>query len=44
MKRTDKIKRKRNLQIIAHHHLEHKKQLPVRNESITIHVVDLEGD
>jgi hypothetical protein len=34
--------REPNLQIVAHHHFEHEKQLPVRDESVAIHVVDLE--
>ena len=35
---------KSDLQIIAHHHLEHEKQLPVRDEPIAVHIVDLEGN
>jgi len=31
-----------NLQIVAHHHLEHEKQLPIRDEPVAIHIVDLE--
>lgn len=29
-------------QVVAHHHLEHRKQLPVRDEPVLIDVVDLE--
>jgi len=32
------------LQVVAHHHLQHLEQLPVRDEAVVIHVVDAEGE
>lgn len=34
----------RYLKIVANHHLEHEKQLSVRDETIAIHVVHVEGN
>jgi hypothetical protein len=33
-----------HLQVVADHHLQHKEELSIRDESVTVHVVDLEGD
>jgi hypothetical protein len=33
-----------NLQVVANHHLEDEKQLPIRDESVPIHIIHLEGN